>query len=177
MVCVVVSSGMNHQGVTFYIRHPKPGRQYWVVCIPQGIHVKRGQIAEMPITPRQPVVLACRRIIMSSADNAGTIFPSLSLGSQLGLSCTWKPCKPCGRPARDGLKRHIGCFADDYLANRFPDAFLINDVHLNANIRLCCTAQSERGHCQKYLKSSFHEYSFVVKNQNSFIVVRQSWLV
>ena len=38
MICVVVTSGMDHQRAAHYIGNFKPGRQYWIICITHGIY-------------------------------------------------------------------------------------------------------------------------------------------
>ena len=38
MICVVVTSGMNHQRATLYIGHFEPGRQYWIICVAHGVY-------------------------------------------------------------------------------------------------------------------------------------------
>ena len=58
MICVVVTSRMNHQRAPLYIRNFKPGCQYGIICITHRIYEKRGQIAEMAITPRQAMGIA-----------------------------------------------------------------------------------------------------------------------
>ena len=59
MVCMVVTSGMNHQRATFQVCNFKPGRQYRIICITHSIHEQRGQITEMSITPGQAVEVTC----------------------------------------------------------------------------------------------------------------------
>jgi hypothetical protein len=38
MICVVVTSGMNHQRATSYIGNFKPRCQYWIICITHGVY-------------------------------------------------------------------------------------------------------------------------------------------
>ena len=80
MICVVVTSGMNHQRATLYISNFKPGRQYWIICIAHGIYEQRGQIAEMPITPRQAMALSCGWIVMPSRSQCRHHLPVFFLG-------------------------------------------------------------------------------------------------
>ena len=60
------------------------------------------------------------------------------LGPATWIFVHMKAMQSLREPGKRGAEYDtICCFADNYRANRFPDSFLINSIHLNGNISLC----------------------------------------
>src|SRR6185503_4641920 len=85
VICVVVASGVNHQGATRYFGHLEPGRQYRIICIPRGVDVQPRQITKMSVAPRQSVALGCRRIVVATRRQCGHHLPVFFLGLATGV--------------------------------------------------------------------------------------------
>jgi hypothetical protein len=138
MIRVIVTSGMNHQRVALDVNEFEPGCQYRIACITHGIYEHCGQIAEMPITPRQAMALACRWIEMPSRSQCRHHLPVLLLGLAAWVFVHMEAMQPLREPGKRGAEYDtIGCFTDNYLANRFADSLLVNSVHWNSDISLC----------------------------------------
>jgi len=80
MVCVIVTSGMNHQRATFQACYFKSGSQYRIICITHGIYEQRRQVTEMAFTPWQSVALTCGWVIMPSSSQCRHNLPVLLFG-------------------------------------------------------------------------------------------------
>ncbi len=87
------------------------------------------------------MALACGWIVMPSRSQCRHHFPILFLGLATWIFVHMEAMQPLRKAGKRGAEyKTIGCLADNYLANRFPESFLVNSIHLNCNVSLCRTA-------------------------------------
>jgi hypothetical protein len=113
MVRVVVTPGMNQQRAASYIGNFQPGCHYWIVYIPLGVQVERGQVTEMSVAPKHPVALACSRVVMPCLRLGRYHLPVLLFGTARRVFMYMKTMQGCAagswRAAQGGPHPEGGC--------------------------------------------------------------------
>src|SRR5688572_32339805 len=66
MVGVIVTASMHHQAATRHILTGETRREHRVGGRPVGRNIERGQITQMTVSPRQPVVARSLRVVVRS---------------------------------------------------------------------------------------------------------------
>src|SRR6185436_3119629 len=122
MICMIVATRMNHQGMALDVDELESGRQYRIVGVTRSIHEQRRKISKMSVTPRQAMPLGRGRIVVPARGQGRHHLAVLLLGRAAWIFMHMETMHSRWQSGKRGTEHDpIGCFGDDHLADRFSD--------------------------------------------------------